>query len=64
MIISTVSFVFSVSLQVFQGNSDPFRVVTRKLSTIVTARFFRIYPQTWNHGIALKIELYTCKQFT
>ena len=53
----------NIVLQVFQGNTDPYTVVTRKFKLIKT-RFFRIYPQTWHHGLALKFELYTCKQYT
>ncbi|XP_078371414.1 lactadherin-like, partial [Oculina patagonica] len=49
-------------VKVFQGNSDAYRIVKRELKNI-KARFFRIYPQTWNHGIALKFELYTCTRF-
>jgi len=49
--------------KIFQGNTDPYKAVTRKFKGI-KARFFRIYPQTWNHGLALKFELYTCLKFT
>ncbi|KAJ7363233.1 Asparagine-rich protein (ARP protein) [Desmophyllum pertusum] len=51
------------NVKVFQGNTNYRQVVTREFS-IVKARFFRIYPKTWNHGIALRFELYTCKRFT
>jgi len=54
----------SGAVKVFMGNSDPYSAVHRELQNGVKARFFRIYPQTWNHGIALKFELYTCKTFT
>ena len=54
----------SVSLQVFQGNWDAYHVVKREFKNMIKSRFFRIYPQTWNHGLALKFELYTCTRFS
>jgi len=46
--------------KVFNGNTDPYKVVKVELDKPVYTRFVRLYPQSWNDGVALKLELYGC----
>lgn len=50
-----------ISLQVFQGNSNPGDIVRNNFIPPIVARYVRIVPQTWNQRIALKLELMGCR---
>ena len=47
--------------RVFVGNSDRDTVVVHILGSSVTARYFRLYPQSWNVHMSMRWELYACK---
>ncbi|OCT61346.1 neuropilin 2 S homeolog isoform X1 [Xenopus laevis] len=47
--------------KIFQGNTDPTEVVLNKIPQPVLARFIRFRPQTWDTGIAMRVELYGCQ---
>ncbi|XP_029462180.1 neuropilin-2 isoform X2 [Rhinatrema bivittatum] len=47
--------------KIFQGNNDPSEVVLNKIHQPVLTRFVRVRPQTWDSGIALRLELYGCQ---
>ncbi|XP_032821520.1 neuropilin-2-like isoform X2 [Petromyzon marinus] len=44
----------------FVGNTDESTVVQNKLPVRVVTRFVRVKPQTWENGIAMRLELYGC----
>ncbi|PFX13376.1 EGF-like repeat and discoidin I-like domain-containing protein 3 [Stylophora pistillata] len=46
---------------IFKGNTDPYKVVKVELDNPVYTRYVRLYPKTWRHGIAVKMELYGCR---
>ena len=48
------------SQRVFTGNSDPETAVTNDFDSPIAARYFRLYPQTWNNHISMRWELYGC----
>ncbi|XP_019635477.1 PREDICTED: fibronectin-like, partial [Branchiostoma belcheri] len=45
---------------VFAGNTDTKNPVTNLLENPVDARFVRIYPQSWYHYIAMRMEILGC----
>lgn len=47
--------------KVFQGNSSPNDTVVRQFPQKILTRYLRIRPQTWENGIALRLEIYGCK---
>ena len=46
--------------RVFTGNTDRNTVVTHLLDAPVTARYFRLFPLSWNGAISMRWELYGC----
>ncbi|KAG8558788.1 hypothetical protein GDO81_017148 [Engystomops pustulosus] len=47
--------------KIFPGNNDTSEVVLNKFPQPVLTRFIRFRPQTWNSGIAMRVELYGCQ---
>lgn len=47
--------------RVFEANTDPYKVVKVELDKLIYTRYVRLYPKTWNDGLALKLELYGCR---
>ncbi|XP_040297314.1 neuropilin-2 isoform X1 [Bufo bufo] len=47
--------------KIFPGNNDTSEVVLNKFPQPVLTRFVRFRPQTWNVGIAMRVELYGCQ---
>ena len=58
----TFSYILSSdgSDRVFAGNTDRDTLITNDFDSPITARYFRLYPQTWHVQIALRWELYGC----
>jgi hypothetical protein len=51
--------IFSINfLQIFQGSSNASQECKKYLKTKTTAQYFRIYPQSWQNHIALRVALY------
>ena len=44
---------------IFTGNTDHYTLVEVKFATPVNARYIRIYPQTWNKHMSLRVGLIT-----
>ncbi|XP_068680517.1 uncharacterized protein, partial [Montipora foliosa] len=49
-------------VKVFSGNFDQYTVVYHTLKYPIITRYLRIKPKTWNGYIALRAELYGCRQ--
>ncbi|XP_073489468.1 neuropilin-2 isoform X1 [Aquarana catesbeiana] len=47
--------------KIFPGNNDATEVVLNKIPQPVLTRFVRFRPQTWQSGIAMRVELYGCQ---
>ncbi|KAI8514078.1 hypothetical protein Bbelb_084020 [Branchiostoma belcheri] len=45
---------------VFTGNTDTDTPVTNLLDNPVNARYVRFYPQSWNHRIAMRVDILGC----
>ena len=43
--------------KIFSGNTDRSTLVENLFSTPVTARYFKIYPQTWHSYMAMRADL-------
>ena len=48
----------AISLQVFQGISSATQECKKYLKNKTSAQYFRIYPQSWQNHIALRVALY------
>ncbi|XP_006876917.1 PREDICTED: coagulation factor VIII [Chrysochloris asiatica] len=48
-------------VKVFQGNEDSVTPVVNYLDPPLLTRYLRIYPQSWLHHIALRIEVLGCE---
>ena len=48
-------------LQVFQGNKDGDSTNTNRVLPPFHARYVRVYPQSWNVRICMRLELYGCE---
>ncbi|MGH0127089.1 UNVERIFIED_CONTAM: hypothetical protein FKN15_068735 [Acipenser sinensis] len=48
-------------IQIFQGNTNHVDVVKTPLPKPILTRFIRIRPTMWENGIALRFEVYGCK---
>lgn len=55
----SVFFLFS---QILLGNVDRHTVIGHTLDPPVIARFVRLHPKAWNILIAMRLELYGCKE--
>lgn len=49
-----------ITFQVFQGNTDKDTVVSHVFPQHISARYIRIWPETWINRVAMRIELYGC----
>lgn len=47
--------------QIFNGNTDPYKTVEVELVKPVYTRYVRLDPQSWEDGVALKLELFGCR---
>ncbi|KAK3254862.1 hypothetical protein CYMTET_35936 [Cymbomonas tetramitiformis] len=45
----------------FAGNVDEHTVVTQYFSSFVQARYIRVYPQTYQDWMSMRMELYRCE---
>ena len=54
-------FVLFLIEQIFKGNTDPYKAVEVELVKPVYTRYVRLYPQSWEDGVALKLELFGCR---
>ena len=57
---ATTDFCFSLSLQLFTGNSDGDSVKVNEFSTPIIAQYLRINPTRWKDRISLRLEVYGC----
>lgn len=51
--------IFSLYLQIFDGNCDHFTPVVNILEHGTTARYVRFYPVTYNY-VCMRVEVYGC----
>ncbi|XP_049728341.1 coagulation factor VIII isoform X3 [Elephas maximus indicus] len=54
-------FLQNDKVKVFQGNQDSFTPVVNSLDPPLLTRYLRIYPQSWVHNIALRLEVLGCQ---
>ncbi|KAM9180230.1 coagulation factor VIII isoform 4-T4 [Dugong dugon] len=54
-------FLQNDKVKVFQGNRDSFTPVVNSLDPPLLTRYLRIYPQSWMHQIALRLEILGCQ---
>ena len=54
-------FIFAF-IQTLSGNTERNKVVGNILEPAIIARYVRIHPKTWQSHIALRFELYGCKE--
>ncbi|CAH1251741.1 MFGE8 [Branchiostoma lanceolatum] len=57
---SWTTYADSGSEKVFSGNTDKGSHVTNKLDIPIDARYVRFLPQTWEGGIAMRVEVLSC----
>lgn len=48
--------------QVFPGNRDRNTPVGNVLNPPVVARYIKVHPKTWYGYIAMRVELYGCRE--
>ncbi|XP_004464227.2 coagulation factor V isoform X1 [Dasypus novemcinctus] len=51
---------YSMASKIFEGNSNTKGHVKNFFNPPIISRFIRIIPKTWNHSIALRLELFGC----
>ncbi|XP_032331542.1 coagulation factor VIII isoform X1 [Camelus ferus] len=54
-------FLQNGKVKVFQGNRDSFTPVVNTLDPPLFIRYLRIHPQSWEHQIALRMEILGCE---
>lgn len=47
-------------LQLFHGNVDKDTPVLTEFPEPMVARFIRVYPQTWNGSLCMRLEVLGC----
>ena len=47
--------------RVFTGNTDSDTIVEHTFDNVIVARYVRVYPQTWEHHISMRWEVYECQ---
>jgi len=47
--------------KIFKGNTGPYNTAEVELVKPVYTRYVRLYPQSWEDGVALKLELFGCR---
>lgn len=60
LLMTAVCVIFFIE-QIFKGNTDPYKAVKVELLKPVYTRYVRLYPQSWEDGVALKLELFGCR---